>query len=96
MSATATLPTAEGRPLGNGPSPGEGRRAAIRAAVLAGLGRPCQLYGVAVAPLWGDCYRVNVMTGTDPTCVRIAHSYFVVADERGNILQSNPALRREY
>jgi hypothetical protein len=72
------------------------REGAIRAGVLAALGRPGRLFRVAVVPVWGDHYRVNVMTGDDPTAVRIPHSYFVAADGRGNILASTPAIRREY
>ena len=57
---------------------------------------PGRLFRVAVVPLWGDHYRVNVMTGDDPTAVRIPHSYFVAADGQGNILASTPAIRNEY
>jgi hypothetical protein len=39
---------------------------------------------------------VNVITGDDPSAVRIPHSYFVAADERGKIIQSTPSIRREY
>lgn len=94
MSAT-TLPVVEvGRP------PAEARNAdresAIRAGVLAALGRPDQLFRVVVVPLWGDHFRVNVVTGADPSSVRIPHSYFVAADGRGNITESTPSIRREY
>jgi len=47
-------------------------------------------------PLWGNKYRVNVMTGTDANSDRIPNSYFVVADENGNILHSTPQIRKEY
>ena len=89
-------------PVDGGPSAGEptGRRGeregAIRAGVLGALGRPKGLFRVAVVPLWGDHFRVNVVTGDDPSAVRIPHSYFLAADGRGNIIKSTPALRREY
>ena len=70
--------------------------AAIRDGVLASLGRPPGLYRVAVVPLWLNHYRVNVLVGTDPTAVEIAHSYFVTADEAGRILTTTPPLTRQY
>ena len=70
--------------------------AAIRDGVLTSLGRPPGLYRVAVAPLWLNYYRVNVLIGTDPTAVQIAHSYFVTADEAGRILTATPPLTRLY
>ena len=59
-------------------------------------GPPLDLLKAQVRPLGADHYRVNVMTGDDPTAVRIPHSYFVAADEQGNILASTPAIRKEY
>jgi hypothetical protein len=96
MSVT-TLPVVQG---GQHPdeskTPREQREGAIRAGVLAALGRPGRLFRVAVLPLWGDHFRVNVITGDDPTSVRIPHSYFVAADGRGNIIESTPHIRKEY
>jgi hypothetical protein len=68
----------------------------IRAGVLAALGRPADLYRVAVLPLWGNCYRVNVVTGADPTAVRIPHSFFLTADARGAITDAVPPITRWY
>ena len=70
--------------------------AAIRGGVLAVLGRPGDLYRVAVLPLWADHYRVNVLTGPDAATARIADSFFVVADGRGNIVRSVPKITRLY
>ncbi|HYH66059.1 MAG TPA: hypothetical protein VD866_15300 [Urbifossiella sp.] len=75
--------------------PGRTRSDSIRAGVLAALGRPAELYRVTVAPLWGNRFRVNVMTGT-AAGVEIPNSYFVTADDAGMILGSEPLLRREY
>ena len=93
--STTTLPVVEG---GRPPAAAQGahREGAIRAGVLAALGRPDQPFRVVVVPLWGDHFRVNVVTGADPSSVRIPHSYFVAADGRGNILESSPGIRREY
>lgn len=68
----------------------------IQTRVLAVLGRPPGLYRVAVIPLWQNYYRVNVLIGTDPMSVQIAHSYFVTADETGRILTATPPLVRLY
>lgn len=94
MSST-TLPVMEnGPPVGR---PAWGRREeAIRAGILTALGRPADLYRVAVLPLWGDHYRVNVVTGDDPTAARIRHSYFLAADGRGNIIEVTPRIARLY
>jgi len=92
---STTLPVVEGGRPPDGVK-GADRESAIRARVLAALGRPDRLFRVAVLPLWGDCFRVNVVTGADPSSVRIPHSYFVSADGRGNIIESTPSIRREY
>jgi hypothetical protein len=95
--ATTTLPVTDDGPSAASPPGGSDQReGAIRAGVLSALGRPGRLYRVAVVPLWGGHYRVNVMTGEDPTAVRIPHSYFVAADGQGNILASTPKIRKEY
>jgi len=72
------------------------REGTIRARVLATLGRPDGLFRVAVVPLWGDQFRVNVVVGADPASVRIPHSFFLAADRRGNIIACTPSIRREY
>jgi hypothetical protein len=72
------------------------RSAAIGGHVLAALGRPDGLFCVQVRRLWGDRYRVNVLVGRDATSTTIAHSYFVVVDEAGNIDTTSPAIRRQY
>lgn len=68
----------------------------VQSGVLAALGRPPGLYEVDVRPLWANHFRVNVLVGTDPTAVRIAHSYFVEAGEAGDILASTPRITRLY
>lgn len=69
---------------------------AIGRAVMTGLGRPGDLLNVTVRQVAGNTYRVNVVTGADPTMARIAHSYFVSVDDRGNVLNSSPPLARCY
>ena len=94
MSRT-TLPV-----VGGGPPAGRsarGRQAdTIRAGVLAALGRPADLYRVVVLPLWGGRFRVNVVTGADPTAVRIPHRFVLAADARGTITEARPPITRGY
>ncbi len=72
------------------------REAVIRAGVLAVLGCPTRLLRVAVMPLWGNNFRVNVLIGEDATAVMIPNSYFVTADDRGNILATTPPIQKQY
>ncbi|HEX3147543.1 MAG TPA: hypothetical protein VHR66_05630 [Gemmataceae bacterium] len=72
------------------------RQAAIRAAVLNTLGQPALLFRVAVLPLWGNHFRVNVVTGPNAASVNIPNSYFVTADDLGNILGSTPRIQKLY
>src|SRR3954465_3201714 len=72
------------------------REEVIRVGVLKALGRPAELLRVNVMPLWGDHFRVNVLTGEDATSVAIPNSYFVTVDERGAILRSEPTIQKLY
>jgi hypothetical protein len=72
------------------------RNAVIGNGVLLGLGQPGELYSVQVRRLWEDHYRVNVFVGLDPAAVKVAHSYFLVADSHGNIIASTPQITRLY
>ncbi len=89
-------------PPGEPPADEEGARdrpsqdAALRNSVITSLGVPPDLYRVAVMPLWGNRYRVNVLVGADPTSVRIAHSYFVEVGAVGNIITTTPRITRLY
>jgi hypothetical protein len=75
----------------------EGQRTAtITSHVLRALGRPADLFRLEVRRLWADHYRVNVFVGADAASVRVAHSYFLVADGAGQVLQSTPQLTRRY
>lgn len=95
--ATSKPKAADGSPPVDEPGlmPGP-REYAIRVNVLAALGRPADLDRVNVLPLWGDHFRVNVVTGADPTLARIPHSYFLAADARGNIIAATPPIARLY
>ena len=76
-------------------SPAAARREhQIRSNVLAALGRPARLLKVAVLPLWGDKFRVNVWTNEGT--VGIPNSYFVTADGSGAVLRSEPPIQRLY
>lgn len=72
------------------------RNAVIGSHVIQSLGQPGDLQRVQVRPLWGNHYRVNVLVGADAASVRIAHSYFLVADAVGSVVTSTPKITREY
>ena len=74
----------------------DGRHAAIRAGVLDALGVPGNLIRVAVMPLWGNYFRVNVLTGIHSASVNVQNSYFVTADEAGNVLESSPKIQKQF
>jgi hypothetical protein len=64
--------------------------------VIHTLGQPGDLHMVQVRHLWEDCYRVNVLVGTDTASARVLHSYFLVVDLNGNIIESTPKITRQY
>jgi len=64
--------------------------------VIRTLGQPADLYRVQVRQLWDNHFRVNVFIGADTNSFRLAHSYFLVADGDGNIVNSTPEITRQY
>jgi hypothetical protein len=68
----------------------------IRNSILAALGRPPELFDVAVRTLWDNHYRVNVLVGAEVTAVRIAHSYFVKTTASGEMVSATPRIIRLY
>ena len=70
--------------------------AVIRNRVMHTLGQPGDLHLVQVRHLWEDCYRVNVLVGADTASARVLHSYFLVVDLEGNIIESTPKIIRQY
>ena len=74
----------------------EQQAASVCLAVIQAVGRPPDLFGVSAVWLWGNHFRVNIRTGTDASSVLIPHSFFVTADEDGNVLASVPRLARVY
>jgi hypothetical protein len=74
----------------------ERQATAICVSVMTALGRPVDFFRVSVVPLWKNRYRVNVQTGSDVPSLCIAHSFFVTADENGNVLESIPPITRLY
>jgi hypothetical protein len=79
---------------------GHAERAAIRGfiekQVIHRLGSPGDLLMVQVRPVGGDRYRVNIVVGKNVTSSKIAQSYFLVADDEGNIVSSTPTIARVY
>jgi hypothetical protein len=74
----------------------EQRSGVIVSQLLKVLGWPTALYRVEVRYLWENHYRANVFVGPDAASTRIAHSFFLAADEDGNILASAPDITKKY
>ncbi len=92
-----TEKTAEDRPHDVATlSPGRQRTDVIRAGVLAALGSPKRLLKIAVHPLWGNNFRVNVWIGEGAIADAIPNSYFVNADQAGSILKAEPPIQKQY
>jgi hypothetical protein len=90
-------------PVTNSPSGPESRetnpnasQAAICRQVMTVLGRPIDFLRITVRQITSEAYRVNVVAGADMATARIAHSYFITADEGGNIVGADPALVKKY
>jgi hypothetical protein len=91
----ANLATAE-KAGGPGANDRAAAGGAVRERVVAALGLPPGLFQLAVYPLWGAYFRVNVLVGPDAASVRVAHSYFVEAAGNGDIVTSTPPIVRLY
>jgi len=74
----------------------ETRSSLVRQQVIHALGKPDDLLTVQVRPLWATNYRVNVFVGVSMPCARISHSFFLVTDGDGKIVDSTPKLERRY
>jgi hypothetical protein len=72
------------------------RDSLIEQHVIRALGPPEGLYGVQVRPLWGHCYRANVLVGADAVSTKVLHSYFLVTDDLGKVIASTPTIVRQY
>jgi hypothetical protein len=74
----------------------ERQEATVAANVIRSLGQPPDFRRVTVVRLWANHFRVNVQTGASATSARVAHSFFVAADEDGQVIESDPAITRLY
>jgi hypothetical protein len=72
------------------------RSAVIGEQILHALGQPGDLHKVQVRWLWNNRYRVNVFTGPDAVSAKVANSYFVVANDSGDIVCTNPKITNQY
>jgi hypothetical protein len=84
------------RSIEDGPIPTDTMNALIGRQVLQTLGSPGDILKVKVHPMGNDRYRVNVLVGKDVTTARIANSFFLTADGKGNIVTSSPKIVRLY
>ena len=75
---------------------GQQRSALIGQNVLRALGQPADLHKVQVRQLWEDHYRANVLVGADAASTKVAHSYFLLVGNDGNIIAATPAIVKRY
>jgi hypothetical protein len=84
------------RGMEDAPMPIDSLNVLIGRQVLHALGSPGDMLKVKVHPLGNDRYRVNVLVGKNVTSARIANSFFLTADGKGNIVTSSPKIARLY
>jgi len=64
--------------------------------VMHALGQPIGFHLLQVRKLWEDRYRVNVFVGPDAVSATVAHSFFLITDGEGNIVNANPTITKHY
>lgn len=64
--------------------------------IIHALGKPTDLRDVQVRKLWDAHYRVNVIVGANASSVKVAKSYFVVIDSKGNVVTATPKITKQY
>ena len=77
------------------PIPVEVLNSLIGRQVVRSLGSPADVLNVKVHPMGNGRYRVNVLVGKNLASARIGNSFFLTADEKGNILASTPKIVRQ-
>jgi len=64
--------------------------------VLEALGKPPGWHEVRVRALWDGHFRVNVLIGASASSYTIGHSFFLVTDGAGNVLDTRPEIVKRY
>lgn len=70
--------------------------AKIARQVIKALGSPTDLIKVAVHPVGSGRYRANVLVGATAAMAQIAESFFLTADDQGNLTSSSPVIAQRY
>jgi hypothetical protein len=95
MSMAAT-PRNQGRDKGADEEPRGVTAARVGKQVLLALGTPPGWHEVQVRVLWDGHFRANVLMGESATCCTIGHSFFLVTDGTGNVVESSPEIVKRY
>jgi hypothetical protein len=92
------MPTAEKTEPGKdeGQAPLAAQKTRIRSQVAKQLGTPADLLKIRVHPVGSESFRVNVWVGKSYTTARVTDSFFLTADEDGNVMASTPKIVRLY
>jgi hypothetical protein len=64
--------------------------------VIRALGTPDGMQMLQIRPLWGHCFRVNVLVGPNAVSAKVVHSFFLVTDGLGKVITSTPTIVRQY
>jgi hypothetical protein len=64
--------------------------------LLLALGTPAGFFQVQVRPLWDRHYRVNVLVGDNAASARVVDSFFLRADQEGQIISASPEVAKRY
>jgi len=89
-------PTQKPEPRENKEQQRDQLHARIGERVLAALGKPSGLNQMQVRALWAENYRVNAIVKDDSGAFQIRHSFFLRADQDGNIIEATPPITRQY
>ena len=68
----------------------------VAAGVMRALGQPANFLRVSARLISPNTYRVNVFIGPHVASAKVAHSFFVAADNEGKLLSSNPPVKKMY
>ena len=68
----------------------------VAAGVMRALGQPADFLRASARRVSPNTYRVNVFVGAHVASAKVAHSFFLEADDDGKVLSSNPPVRKMY
>ena len=68
----------------------------VAMSVMCALGQPADFLRASARRVSPNTYRVNVFIGPHVASAKVAHSFFVEADNDGKVVSSNPPVKKMY